>query len=1481
MNGAAGQGGGGGGPAVSTPPKPAPKPKPLSKIPSGSITPPGATKVPPSPSPKPTVPGKQKQAPPILTKPKPGSVPVPPSPKPEGAIVSPKPKVPPPSLSPKPKLPPAKPQSPKSPLATFQAGLTNGGSPPPVKPKVHKPPVKRKSWIASPQQSFESPNCPPEVKAKPDLSKDHSNKQNGEIYRDGTCLSDNKVEAAPDVKQRTSVTADIAQTVAKDISPAEEAGAALGNVSRGERESADRTQSEKESVSQIPKLTENTGLALGDGAVSSSDSPQVPEPSQESVPQAAPRDILKSTPSSAVSEDTTISADQDDPDPTDLPGLPLPNESSRPAGTEPSGADAVSAEDTAEDSLTPRSEESSGDLLETESSLTRGGSVASTVSVVSSVDSYDFLGHSKSASSFKSQRSSHSIRSVGSSRRGSDSEDECGTFDINPEIPEEEEEEDREEEVEYPESQEGGDEVCGVSIQERESVQSKASLSNEEETQDSTPPQPPTPPPRHSLNLDNASKGVLLRSVEKDSVSGDDEQLRDSETLESSHDQVICGVQSDTAEHLTESLTHAGEGQVSPKSGEPPIAERDNSVCLVSGSDTPFQINGIVSDRLSIDDSAEPIREDTNKSEENSSGTQEAEEREVREAVDKQEDSGEEEEFDEMGKRIFSLSRKKKKSALKYSAGEFHEQYETSRKGGTSQDDIKSKDVKQKLKKGKKSEPEVDDIRDEVKEEIFDEERPCKPPRMRPSATAEELEVGRSSVSDVSTSPLPEEREGPHPRPHPRPAPRLSLTNINVTDDSKDSSNDTAPIPSPRKSLSSRSTSTSEISLPTSVLPGDRASVVGDEVFREEQPVMAGSVGAIVTRVDTDGEEEMFIGGLPSSATQTAFADQDSVASSSAAAIELNEASSTQVNQTFHHFATIEPVAGNVPEASHPAIEAEAETKSASPVYSDSLMTSDNPSISISNAELEPRPDDADHGEQTPEHPTESPWNEMAAVKVGVRSMPEPLVPEFTHIEGDSSTSSTASSVIYGPAAEPLAESSAGAGGQSEKNIDVGDAEDEDDDDDDEEDEELDDTNLYDRIDIYDDSYKKKDWKYRESAEELSYAAQPVPENDAEAAEAKDTISEISGSSNSTTASELEFRASFGSRPHRIQRRTGSEEFVRLSKISRERTVTLYRQDGTYGLRIQKSKPVVITNLDPGGPGENAGLKMGDMIVRVNGKDVRQAKHSEVVKLASEAEEPLVLVVGTVVCNSLNFAGDKIIMSGFMHRLASTGVIKQWRRRWFVLKHDNCLYYYKTEQDILPQGAIVLQNYTVTKARDAGKQFSFKLTKVGARTHYFYTGSDEEMSRWGKAISEAANPERKSDIWLDISTHNVSLPALSIKEPECQGILTKWNSKMRNPRRRYCILKDACLYYYKDMNALQAQGVVHLHGYSLQEMELKGKKFAFTLKPPSSELREFYFFADHETDRKRWVAALASSIGRWIQTNVPDDGEDDAVEMLI
>jgi hypothetical protein len=37
------------------------------------------------------------------------------------------------------------------------------------------------------------------------------------------------------------------------------------------------------------------------------------------------------------------------------------------------------------------------------------------------------------------------------------------------------------------------------------------------------------------------------------------------------------------------------------------------------------------------------------------------------------------------------------------------------------------------------------------------------------------------------------------------------------------------------------------------------------------------------------------------------------------------------------------------------------------------------------------------------------------------------------------------------------------------------------------------------------------------------------------------------------------------------------------------------------------------------------------------------------------------------------------IMSGYMHKLGNSA-FKMWKKRYFILRQDNCLYYYKNEQ---------------------------------------------------------------------------------------------------------------------------------------------------------------------------------------------------------
>ncbi|XP_030830180.1 titin homolog [Strongylocentrotus purpuratus] len=1472
---------------VTPPPKTAPKPRAKPTLPRRATS-----DALPVPAAKPT---KSSKPPPVVAqKPKPGQAPV----------VSPKP----------PPLESSRPRS-VSAGATPSSGtapaVTNGGTPPPVafKPKP-KPPLKRKSWIASPQQCLDLKENTGTTEA---ISEEKSTPASEESVCDQTEIS------PQDKTEKEEPKCVISESIDHNSSSPEESRESSGDADSNQiSQSTDdvlRNSDPANLESHAPNdelghretlksnSIDNTAATPSDLPVDTSvrgeDSSEVPSPQDnESINNdSSPKeDALETSITQTCGTSASGSAD-DSP----VPDTDIVPDSDSPAAVQDSLNNLSASSDVTANSIPtyqpenqsvatdPTSCDDDDDAFEETEDSTKEESVEFTkppvpaprrslssvtsdvTSEVSSLDSYDFLNRSRGGSSFKSQKS-QSVRSQGSSRLGSDSEDECGVFEVQPEIAEEDEEEAEETRVHAETSD--PDEKDNLKGQ-NSSISDFGDLQEKE---------------GHIAENDEDIVLVSLTAA----AQGNTEVEEDTKAKE--NDQVVplqehSSIQEPTVEQ-SKSSSAVVEGQ------------GDNHIALQKDTRTPENTDDPSNAEIEVgettigeyvDLAAEDIHVPVSSSEEleiNQSGvsqeiekskeTKGQEQQELQEREDAKEELAQElteegrgaseeeeeseEEFDEMGKRVFSLSRKKKPGVLKYSSGEFHEQYEASGKEKAVSENSKSKDSKKKPKKDpKKGKKEVAEENSSVIENVHsksaavqedqgatsEEDRPSKPPRMRPGATPEELEVGRASTtSDVSTTPL-EGEVAVRPLPAPRSSvsrsfsrPKISLSHrvrsVNVESDEDDESS----------------------------LTGDMevASGAEDDASREEHIVNGGGAGAVVTRVDSDGEEEVFIGGMPSSSmcTQTAFVDQTSIALSADEPTEMSALQQGNNPQQFRHFATIEPV-GNAALRS-PSVEVPAGNPTLISGPADTLSNlSENQSVAISITESEPLSDSAECLSQRSEHAINKPWSEVAAVTVSVTTMPEPLVPQFTRVEGDSSTSSSSSSLVP---CQPIV--------KEPRSLDSSQDDDEDNDDDD------DNRNMYDKIDIYDAGYKKKDWKYRETDEELRMSAQPDPENDAEADEAKDTISHLSESSSlATTASEQEFKSSFGERPHRIQRRRGSEDFVRLSRISRERTITLRRQDGTYGLRIQKSKPVVITTLDPGGAAENAGLKVGDMVIKVNGQDVRQVRHSEVVKIATEAPEPLVIVVGTVVCNSLNIQGDHTIMSGFMHKMANAGPIKQWRKRWFVLKHDNCLYFYKTENDKLPQGAIVLQNYTVTKARDAGKQFSFKLTKEGARTYVFYTANEEEMSSWGKAINDAANPSHKTDVWLDISTHNVSLPALSIKDPECNGFLTKWNGKMKNARRRFCVLKDACLYYYKEMDALDAQGVVHLHGYSIQESELKGKKFAFILKPPDEELREFYFFADHDTDRKRWVAALASSIGRWISTNNPDDGEDEGTEMYI
>ena len=183
--------------------------------------------------------------------------------------------------------------------------------------------------------------------------------------------------------------------------------------------------------------------------------------------------------------------------------------------------------------------------------------------------------------------------------------------------------------------------------------------------------------------------------------------------------------------------------------------------------------------------------------------------------------------------------------------------------------------------------------------------------------------------------------------------------------------------------------------------------------------------------------------------------------------------------------------------------------------------------------------------------------------------------------------------------------------------------------------------------------------------------------------------------------------------------------------------MTVSRESGEFGFRIHGSRPVVVSAIEPDTPAETSGLEVGDIVLSINGSNVLDSSHSEVVRLAHAGEyckvgmEPSVsqgvslpssscymvqcwtsawwciVVPWSALIQCCSSGCDTLRLevartcdvltplvtqdptpfcAGYLYKLGSAqhaagapAIVRKWHRRWFVLKKDHCLYYYKSE----------------------------------------------------------------------------------------------------------------------------------------------------------------------------------------------------------
>ncbi|XP_054613548.1 uncharacterized protein pdzph1 isoform X3 [Dunckerocampus dactyliophorus] len=317
----------------------------------------------------------------------------------------------------------------------------------------------------------------------------------------------------------------------------------------------------------------------------------------------------------------------------------------------------------------------------------------------------------------------------------------------------------------------------------------------------------------------------------------------------------------------------------------------------------------------------------------------------------------------------------------------------------------------------------------------------------------------------------------------------------------------------------------------------------------------------------------------------------------------------------------------------------------------------------------------------------------------------------------------------------------------------------------------------------------------------------------------------------------------------------------------RERTVKINKRTGEYpwGFRIQFSKPIVVTEVDTNGAAEEAGLMVGDYVLAVNGTDVR-ISHSEAADLVRQGPDELVLTIGSDIAHSPNT--PRPACRGYLHKRTQSGLIKGWRKRWFVLTHECCLYYYRHKRDegkSQALAALKMEGAEVGLDFSLGKPFVLKCRPLaGNRVFYLCATSNQEIKRWLEAMDSAIHPIIQHHVWVDVTRHNGSLPPLAVKSPESLGLLHKMDKSKDVWVQHYCILKDGCLYLYSGIRATHAHGGIYLQGYTVREQPFGSKKSTIELKPPSDEFKTFYFCAENPNENKRWIVALKASIKKWL-----------------
>ncbi|KAM6220391.1 pleckstrin homology domain-containing family H member 2 isoform 1-T1 [Rhynchocyon petersi] len=219
------------------------------------------------------------------------------------------------------------------------------------------------------------------------------------------------------------------------------------------------------------------------------------------------------------------------------------------------------------------------------------------------------------------------------------------------------------------------------------------------------------------------------------------------------------------------------------------------------------------------------------------------------------------------------------------------------------------------------------------------------------------------------------------------------------------------------------------------------------------------------------------------------------------------------------------------------------------------------------------------------------------------------------------------------------------------------------------------------------------------------------------------------------------------------------------------------------------------------GPGSPRALKRGVSLSSVTSES-DYAIPPDAYSTDAENSQPEQKLLKTCLSPSDNGKNELLEKSGYL--LKMSGKVKIWKRRWFVLKGGELLYY-KSPSDVIrkPQGHIEL-SASCSILKGDNKQ-TVQLT-TEKHTYYLTADSPNILEEWMKVLQNALRVQAANPLFLHPEG-----------KPTVKGLLTK--VKHGYSKKVWCILVENALYYFRSQEDKFPLGQIKLWEAKVEEVD--------------------------------------------------------------